>query len=88
MGPTAAIAGHLKEEKSRIAKKILKNIIFPEEASPVIDVLVAGVFHQGSVNCVNSGLQLMLRHSPSVAQHLRGGISEGTQEEGNIVIRR
>ena len=57
--------------------------MFLEEVSPVIDVLVAGVFHQGSVNSVNSGLQLMLRHSPSVAQHLRGGISEGTQEEGN-----
>ena len=45
-----------------------------EEVAPVIDVLVAGVFDEGGVNSVDSGLQLMLRHSPSVAQHLRGDI--------------
>ena len=48
--------------------------MFLEEAAPVIDVLVAGVFDEGGVNSVDSGLELMLGHSPSVAQHLRGEI--------------
>ena len=46
--------------------------MFLEEGPPVIDVLVAGIFHQSSINCINSGFQFMLRHPPSVAQHLQG----------------
>ena len=46
--------------------------MFLEKDSPVIDVLVASVFHKSSINCINSGFQLMLWHPPPVAQHLKG----------------
>ena len=55
-----------------------------EKCLPIVNVLVASVFDQTSINSINPGLQFMLWHSSSVAKHLGGKYSEEYLTDENL----
>ena len=55
-----------------------------EKCSPVVNVLVASVFDETSINSINPSLEFMLWHSSSVAKHLGGKYSEEYLTDENL----
>merc|ERR1719481_720319 len=72
-----------------VVRQVLNGTNSSNNRTSVIDVLVAGVPHKGSVHSVNPCLKLVLGHPPAIAEHLstnvltnRGGTIQLEQHVG------